>query len=356
MKKALGVILAITMILGTVSVVFATDKMYTDVKSTNWAYPAIKAMSEIDIVKGYPDGSFKPSAILTYGEFIKMTLIADKSKDKEWKDPGNAIDETGKIAMDPTTGQKKHWSQNYYEEALKLNYFTPMQISASQLGSRITRADMALVVSSALGEVKIESYDKIQNGIKDVTAKTKNEYDIIKSYATGVLTGYEDNTFKPEGLLTRAESAVVIHRLVDESKRVMPGTTPKEENTGKPSDIILNIDSFINPGDGSINQDLIDAKSYTIITDATPYHFVLKENRGTKWVKSVGLDTIFLMKDGKITELLGTSPSIEKVEGIAEPVLVSNSIYETDITKADYIVSLRCSTDEMLLIVNPFKK
>ncbi|MEG2200525.1 MAG: S-layer homology domain-containing protein, partial [Anaerovorax sp.] len=224
MKKMIAISLTGVMLMGSASMVVSADsaegKAYSDVKSTNWAYESIEAISQKGLIQGYPDGKFKPSGTLSYGEFIKMVLLADhsrkdKSSNDNWKDPGNAVDETGKLAVDPNTGNKKHWAQNYYDEALKRHYFLPTQIGVSQLAGQISRGDMALVISSALGEVKIERYDEIQSAIQDVTSKTKHEYDIIKAYATGVLTGYGDHTFRPEATLTRAESATVLWRLID---------------------------------------------------------------------------------------------------------------------------------------------
>ncbi|WP_027399164.1 S-layer homology domain-containing protein [Anaerovorax odorimutans] len=208
-------IITLALIVGISSTVYAATtagNSYTDVKSTNWAYDAINTMSNKSIIKGYPDGSFKPSNTLTYGEFIKMAVVSSTGKDV-----GNAE-------------KPYNWAQKYYESGIENKYYTEESIPKHKLDREITRSDMALIISSILGDVKIDNYDTIQAGVTDVTAKTENEYDIIKSYASGILTGYEDNTFKPDKTLTRAESAVVIQRLVDESKRVMP-SEKKEETT-----------------------------------------------------------------------------------------------------------------------------
>ena len=62
-------------------------------------------MSDKVIIKGYPDGSFRPDNTVTYGEFIKMALIAGTGRDEGNSTPG-------------------HWASNYYNKALELNYFT----------------------------------------------------------------------------------------------------------------------------------------------------------------------------------------------------------------------------------------
>lgn len=331
MKRAVTILVAAALVLGSAAASYGTG--YSDIKVSNWAYGAVAAMSDKSIVKGYPDGSFKPGNTVTYGEFIKMALIADSGQDA-----GNA--------------SSGHWALNYYNKALEQNYFTNYDISKGQLSDSITRSDMALIISSILGDVKIENYDEIQKGIKDITYQTKHEYDITKAYASGILTGYTDSTFRPNQTLTRAESATVIYRLVDESKRELPGAEKQEDSavTGKVKDFVKNYDSFINSGDGSINEDLAVAETYIIVTDASRYYMSLGENRGTKWIyipDRTKIHKIYLMKDGKIVE---------------RPMQDSNAdgsavaIYKSDITKIDYIVSLHVSEKHMELIVNPFKK
>ena len=39
----------------------------------NWAEPFIRALVEKDIIKGYPDGTFKPDRPVTRAEFCRST-------------------------------------------------------------------------------------------------------------------------------------------------------------------------------------------------------------------------------------------------------------------------------------------
>lgn len=338
MKKTTAFLLSVMLVMSAAYFAYGMEYMeygreYTDVKSGNWAHEAISTISDKAIIKGYPDGTFKPDSTVTYGEFIKMALIATTGED-----PGNA--ESG------------NWAANYYESALENEYFTKYDIDKSQLNSHIPRSDMALIISSILGDIKINNYDKIQEGIKDITYKTKNEYHITKAYATGILTGYTDNTFRPEKTLTRAESAMVIYRLIDESKRELPLGEEKEQDKYV-KEVIKNIDSFVNPGNGTINEDLAAAASYEIVTDASIYGMSLHENRGTKWIDikhsrgEAYLGQMYLMKDGEIVEFMQLIPDVDGSRAAA---------YKSNIAEMDYIVSLHVSQNHIKLIENPFKK
>ena len=332
MKKAFALFTITAILLSSTFLSYGAE--YKDIKSSNWAYPAVNAMSEKAVISGYPDGSFRPSNTVTYGEFIKMALIAA----------------TGEDVGNVTSG---NWATEYYNKAKELGYYTEYDINKNKLTQQITRAHMALIISSILGDVKIEKYNEIQKGITDITYKTAYEYDITKAYATGILTGYEDNTFKPEKTLTRAEAATVIYRLVDESKRILPhGEEQKDDQPTKPlGEIITNYKNVITEN-GIHDEDIAKAKTYEFVSDGTQYGLTIHENRGTTWVEvpasaKMTLGKLYSMKDGKIVEGL---KRMARLDGGAM------AVYEYDITKVDYFVSLKPSTGHILIISNPFKK
>lgn len=351
MKKIIAAAITAAMILGSAAVAYAAE--YSDVKVSNWAYAAVTAMSDKAIVKGYPDGSFKPNNTVTYGEFIKMALIAATGEDA-----GNAV--------------SGNWALNYYNKALELKYFTAYDIDKSQLDQKITRAHMALVISSILGDVKINDYNEIQKGIKDITYETEYEYDITKAYATGILTGYTDSTFKPEKTLTRAEAATVIYRLVDESKRVL---LEGDNTAAKPDD-----GTAVNPGKKDIRQtsEFLDMAKLTMdkiinnsarITDKCEF-YTDASVWGIKLNKAFGGETqtcsfdstlgglIYIVKDREIVDKGMTQPMVDEN---GNELGFDRSIMHYDIAKADYIISIPTTAhsedDQIIKIVqNPFKK
>lgn len=330
MKKI--VVLGMTFMLIMASTISAFGAGYTDVIKGNWAFEAVDAMSEKAIVKGYPDGSFKPNNTVTYGEFIKMALIADTGEDT-----GNAA--------------SGHWALNYYNKALELGYYTQYDIDKSQLGDKITRSDMALIISAILGDVKIADYEKIQEGIEDITYQTPHESDITKAYASGILTGYSDETFRPNKTLSRAEAATVIYRLVDESKRILPYGVEQEVNKKPIKEVITNIDSFYTEN-GYLDEFLTKAETYEFDLDSAKYEMTLHENRGTKWIHfpasvEKDLGRRYFIKENKVVERLSPTPLLDGSK---------NAGYKTDITTIDFIVSLNTENHHILLIANPFKK
>lgn len=186
---------------------------FTDVQPAHWAASPIADLVRREIVAGYGDGSFKPNQTLTYGEFIKMMVSA--------------------CTEDEVTPAAKpnHWAENYYQKGLELRLYSENDIERALLDQQIPRKYMALIVSNAMGdEQKVEDYSKIEAAVKDVDSAVKYDYHIIKAYAEGILSGYTDGTFRPDGTLNRAESAVVLQRFLEPEKRT-PVTAENPTNT-----------------------------------------------------------------------------------------------------------------------------
>ena len=49
---------------------------YNDMTETHWAYQSIKFLTEVGVVVGYPDGSYKPDIPVTRAEFASMAIKA----------------------------------------------------------------------------------------------------------------------------------------------------------------------------------------------------------------------------------------------------------------------------------------
>ncbi len=74
MKKILSFVLVLAMVLGSVSMVFATD--YPDVKDTDSCAEAVNVLSAVGVIEGYNDGTFKPEKTISRAEAIKIVVAA----------------------------------------------------------------------------------------------------------------------------------------------------------------------------------------------------------------------------------------------------------------------------------------
>ncbi len=218
--------LAVVLILGF-GISFSSEEAagFNDLGKDHWAYESIMEMHKSGIIAGYPDGSFRPEREVNYGEFIKMVAVATKATRHKEESRG------------------KHWALPFYYGCLNNFFFTEWDIKEKQLDYSIPRKDMALIVSGAIGDsVKLSEYGdytEILAGIIDINQKHPREYHIAKAYATGVLSGYPDGTFRPEGVLTRAEASSVIRKLtelLEPAQKALPENMPEKESTSGSDD------------------------------------------------------------------------------------------------------------------------
>ena len=149
--------------------------------------------------EGFEDESFRPDEKLTRAQAVQLVV---KAAGKE-----NAALSGGVSYSDVL---KSDWYFNavaYMQE----NDALPAQWNAEFLpNEHITRGEFLYIVDSLL--VKYASSIKLPD-FSDVTEQSTPYYNAIMAAAlSGCVNGYGDGTFRPEGLLSRAEAVTVLNR------------------------------------------------------------------------------------------------------------------------------------------------
>ena len=179
------------------------DDVSDDIWYSDWVY----IVSELDVVSGYHDGTYKPDNEILRIELLSMVLKA--------------------IGYDIPIS-KEYWGQNILDKAVELNIITAQSFDAvySNPDDCITREEAARVIYNAyLIDSDINNSDVAKkitsqlSDINDVGALYKSA--VIGVLAEGIVSGYENNTFKPQASLTRAEASVLITRLLLPEKRAV---------------------------------------------------------------------------------------------------------------------------------------
>lgn len=358
--------------LPAVSNTYAADKadvtksQFSDLSREHWAYESVSKLAEAGIIAGFPDGRFKPQDTVTYGEYIKMAVMADSDQSINFVN----TDET-----DETSSSNGNWAEGYYETALFKKYLTQNRITKKMLNYPISRRDMALISSAVIGKMTIDNYSEIQAGIKDIDPRTPDEYEITKAYASGVLNGYPDGTFKPDRTLTRAEAAISIERLMkvlestrgiasdnDEIENIISGPTvfpesmrvegfplitnnysvplPEKDTELKPIDEIIKHYGIVN---------IMKPIKYFWFNEDIPYSFKTCDNLvGTERLLFSVADIcreVVLINNGNIINTFNTRGYMYGVQGLTEGARLPD--YE-------YIGMFSFGSDIMMVIRNPF--
>lgn len=69
-----------------------TNKVFSDLKSTHWAYNSVMTATELKLLSGYEDNTFRPSNNITYAEVSSILIkVLGKGDDVTGKWPDNVV-------------------------------------------------------------------------------------------------------------------------------------------------------------------------------------------------------------------------------------------------------------------------
>src|SRR5690606_37055255 len=108
-KKVLSLVLALVMVLGSFSFVSAAN--YDDVTGTEFE-KAVDRLSLLEVLEGFPDGTFKPNDTITRAQFAAVAVRAKGLADAAAASKG--------LPTGFTDVYVGHWAEGYVTTAAKL--------------------------------------------------------------------------------------------------------------------------------------------------------------------------------------------------------------------------------------------
>jgi hypothetical protein len=162
----------------------------------HWAESSIKEMITLGAISGYPDSSFKPDAAVTRAEFAAFLVKAMIKGLGYSLEPEKSFDD-----------MYGHWAGLYISSALSYGVVGGYDDRTFGPNDPVTREQMAAMLvravklTPAAEETPFADSGAISAWAGDAVAAA------VKS---GIMTGYPDNTFRPQGGATRAEAVTAI--------------------------------------------------------------------------------------------------------------------------------------------------
>ena len=204
MKKILCILLVLCTMQMLGVTVLASDSSFNDIDNGHWAYEDINAGVEKGFFAGYPDGSFKPEQNVTRAEAIKiLTDFLGRTTAKPAKSKYSDIDVNAWYAPYANVSEFLFPERWVDEKLFKAD--TPITreevvyaiVTAMRYDYKLDRADLSLLKSYS---------DREEIGLG---------FDAYMALAIefGVISGYSDNTIRPDANITRAEFATIMSRV-----------------------------------------------------------------------------------------------------------------------------------------------
>ncbi|MEQ4482371.1 S-layer homology domain-containing protein [Cohnella silvisoli] len=178
--------------------------------SGHWAEANIKKAVSGGIVKGYPDGTFKPNRTVTRAEFAVMLMNALKPQGE-----GAALTftDTAKIGS---------WAQKAIAKAVQAGIIKGYEDGSFRPDAVITRAEMAAMIAAALGQTNQADATTGFADDKDIPTWAKASVAFVKQ--ADIVQGKGNNQFAPGDNATRAEAVtVLLNMLAQKSNKNVSG-------------------------------------------------------------------------------------------------------------------------------------
>lgn len=174
---------------------------FKDLDGFDWAKTSIDNLVKSGVLSGSGDGNYNPSNSVTRAEIAKMISL---------------VFGLDAVETDATDVPKDAWYNGFVGALKAKGIMSGYEDGSFKPENAITREEMAKLIVSAIGE------DVLAQLIGDVSESKFTDADEISDWALsavnqlaalGVITGYEDGSFRPSQVITRAEAAVIIDRV-----------------------------------------------------------------------------------------------------------------------------------------------
>lgn len=175
-------------------------KVFSDTYQ-HWAKNCIAEMADLGLLKGYPDGSFKPNQELSQAEALSlvMRLAAD------------AADVT--IKDDKDIADVPEWVKKDVNKALKKGI---ININRFHSAVQASRAQTAVMIAKALDLDPVDTSDiPFKDGIY---ISPQDLGYILALYQEGIISGTPNGNFNPNSCITRAEMASILQRILEKAE------------------------------------------------------------------------------------------------------------------------------------------
>jgi len=175
-------------------------KSFTDVKSTDWFYTYVMDLAQAGIINGMTPTTYSPGTEVTYGQALKLIMMATGYSDLTVKTAG------------------KHWASEFLAAAQR-DGILPVSVTTSYLDRKIPRYTIAEIAAKAM---KLPQTTLKTSPFSDMAMTVTSAPYVLALYEAKIVEGttQTNGTVKYYGVnsITRAEMATIVWRINNYNK------------------------------------------------------------------------------------------------------------------------------------------
>lgn len=189
------------------------NAFYTDMSESHWAYQPIKFLTEVGVVVGYPDGTYKPDIPVTRAEFASMAIKALGQENTTVSQPIHFSDITPDF-----------WAYDIIQKAVYFDLIPNSKGESYRPFDSVTRAEAINIAVNALTTNQIS-----QQKANDIISKSYEDYTQMPAWflmaaakahildLVVVMPGHEGQ-MEANRPANRAEVAMILYKMMQEAK------------------------------------------------------------------------------------------------------------------------------------------
>lgn len=170
-----------------------SKKSFNDLTGYDWAKVSIEALAEKGIINGVADDKFDPAGTLTREAAAKIICLAAGIEP--------SAEDVAFADVDANA-----WYTPYIAALSKAGIINGVSAEEFGIGNNVTREDFAVMICRALNYTAAN--DSSFTDEAEISAYAADAVNAL--YERGIVSGYEDGSFKPKANISRAEGAKII--------------------------------------------------------------------------------------------------------------------------------------------------
>lgn len=191
------------------------ENKYKDIKG-HWAKSTIIEMTELGILTGYDDGTFRPDDPITE---LETVALADRLTEDETEEEDLDLEEDG-------LGDVPGWAKKSVQKAV---YKGSININRFHSHKQCERVQAAVIIAR---HMELTPADTSTLPFKDgILISPEDAGYVMALYNEGIISGTPDGKFNPNRSITRAEMAVIIAKINAETDGQTGDTTGTGDTT-----------------------------------------------------------------------------------------------------------------------------